>query len=737
MKRFGCMLGLLSLFIPATMNVDAREIELKQIVDGTFNAKGMGSITPTADGIHYLTANDDYSRILMRSFKDKNYEEVVLDLATVRGNNGIKSFDDYILSPKEDRILIKTNSTKIFRRSSTADYYIFTIKNNMLEPLSNGGPQQEPKFSPDGNVIGFVREGNIFLVKLLFNNSESQITKDGKKNSISNGVPDWAYEEEFSFTSAFDFSADSKMVAYIKFNENGVNRFDMPFFQTVMEDANEQSLLAEKQVQYPVAGASYSKVSVHTFDIKSSVTRDIELELDSNTYIPRIKFVADEENNLFVFTLNRRQNNLEVYAANPRSTLCNLILRETDDRYIETTSYMDTEFYGDKFIMQSEKDGYNHLYLYNLRGKLERQITKGEWDVLAFHGYDAKSGTVYYESNEQDTYNRNVYKIDSKGRKTCLTPEEGFNTAIFSSNNSYFVNTWSDLNTPPVLSVYDNKGKQISVIEENGELKELVKEYDIVKKEFFSFTTSEGVELYGWMVKPANADESNKCPLILYQYGGPGSNEVMNSWNTGFYNGGTLETYLVNKGYAVAVVDGRGTGMRGADFKKQTYLQLGVMESRDQVETAKYLSALPFIDADRIGIWGWSYGGYNTLMSMSEGTPVFKAGVAVAPVTDWRFYDAPYTERFMQMPKENGEGYKASSAIERIDKLNGRLLLVHGLDDDNVFFSNTTAYMQALIEKGIQFDMQVYPGKEHSLVGRSTRMHLFGKIVEFFDRELK
>ncbi len=737
MKRFGCMLGLLSLFIPTTMNVDAKEIELKQIVDGTFNAKGMGSITPTADGIHYLTANDDYSRILMRSFKDKNYEEVVLDLATVRGNNGIKSFDDYILSPKEDRILIKTNSTKIFRRSSTADYYIFTIKNNMLEPLSNGGPQQEPKFSPDGNVIGFVREGNIFLVKLLFNNSESQITKDGKKNSISNGVPDWAYEEEFSFTSAFDFSADSKMVAYIKFNENGVNRFDMPFFQTVMEDANEQSLLAEKQVQYPVAGASYSKVSVHTFDIKSSVTRDIELELDSNTYIPRIKFVADEENNLFVFTLNRRQNNLEVYAANPRSTLCNLILRETDDRYIETTSYMDTEFYGDKFIMQSEKDGYNHLYLYNLRGKLERQITKGEWDVLAFHGYDAKSGTVYYESNEQDTYNRNVYKIDSKGRKTCLTPEEGFNTAIFSSNNSYFVNTWSDLNTPPVLSVYDNKGKQISVIEENGELKELVKEYDIVKKEFFSFTTSEGVELYGWMVKPGNADESNKCPLILYQYGGPGSNEVMNSWNTGFYNGGTLETYLVNKGYAVAVVDGRGTGMRGADFKKQTYLQLGVMESRDQVEAAKYLSALPFIDADRIGIWGWSYGGYNTLMSMSEGTPVFKAGVAVAPVTDWRFYDAPYTERFMQMPKENGEGYKASSAIERIDKLNGRLLLVHGLDDDNVFFSNTTAYMQALIEKGIQFDMQVYPGKEHSLVGRSTRMHLFGKIVEFFDRELK
>lgn len=737
MKRFGYILGLFSLLMPVTMVSEAKEIELEQIVNGTFSAKGMGSITPTADGIHYLTTNDDYSKILMRSFKDKNYEETVLDLATVRGNNGIKYFDDYILSPKEDKILIKTNSQKIFRRSSTAEYYIFTIKNNILEPLSTGGPQQEPKFSPDGNNIGFVREGNIFLVKLLFNNAESQVTKDGKKNSISNGVPDWAYEEEFSFTSAFDFSADSKMVAYIKFNENGVNRFDMPFFQTVMEDANEQSLLTEKQVQYPVSGSRYSKVSVHTFDIKSSVTRDIELETDSNTYIPRIKFVADEENNLFIFTLNRRQNTLEVYAANPRSTLCNLILRETDNRYIETTSYMDTEFYGDKFIMQSEKDGHNHLYLYNLRGKLERQITKGNWDVLAFHGYDAKSGTAYYESNEQGFYNCNVYKIDSKGKSVCLTPDKGYNNAIFSADNTYFVNTWSDLNTPPVVSVKDNKGKQITVIEDNKELQDLAKEYNLVKKEFFSFTTSEGVELYGWMVKPANASASNKCPLILYQYGGPGANEVMDSWNTGFYNGGTFETYLVNHGYAVAVVDGRGTGLRGADFKKQTYLQLGVMESKDQVETAKYLSTLPYIDSDRIGIWGWSYGGYNTLMSMSEGTPIFKAGVAVAPVTDWRFYDAPYTERFMQMPKENGEGYAAASAINRIDKLNGRLLLVHGLDDDNVFFSNTTAYMQALIDKGIQFDMQVYPGKEHSLVGKATRKHLFGKILEFFDRELK
>lgn len=717
----------------------ADNIALSDVVSGIYNPKSVRELTPMSDGEHYLSLSDDKNCIVRFSFKDGSVTDTVLNLSTVKGNDdNIVRLEGFTLSPKEDRILLQTDTKKIFRRSFTAEYYLFTIKNNRMEQLSTGGAQQSPKFSPDGNVIGFVRDGNIFLVKLMFNNAESQVTKDGAKGFVSNGIPDWAYEEEFSFTSAFDFSADSKLLAYVRFDESGVNRLNLPNFQTSIDEVlNEQPLLKEQQYQYPVAGAACSKVSVHSFDIKSSVIRDIDLKIDSNTYIPRIKFVEDEENNLFVFTINRSQNKLEVYAANPRSTMCNMVLREENKRYIETTDYMDTKFYGKKFIMQSERDGYNHLYLYNTNGTLIRKITSGKWDVLAFHGYDEKSGTAYYESNEQDPYCRAVYKIDSKGKKTCLTPSGKYNKAVFSTGNRYFINTASDINTPPVISTMDFNGKSIKIIEDNAKLAELVAKDGFAKKEMFSFKTSDGVELFGWIVKPSNADASNPCPLIMYQYSGPGSNEVINSWDAGFYAGGALESFLVQNGYAVAVVDGRGTGLRGANFKKQTYMQLGVMESKDQVEAAKYLGTLPYIDADNIGIWGWSYGGYNTLMAMSEGTPVFKAGVAIAPVTDWRLYDAPYTERFMKMPKENGDGYRQASAIERIDKLNGRLLLVHGINDNNVFFSNTTTYTNALIEAGIQFDMQVYPSKEHSLIGSKTRLHLFKKVLEFFNSNLK
>lgn len=730
------LLPTLMLAMTTTNMIFAKSIELEQIIDGEFNATGMGSITPLADGVHYLKAEAENRQIVKCAFNDASLQQVVLDLGSVRGSSGIESFDDFILSPKEDRLLLKTNSRKIYRRSSSAEYYIYTIKNNTLEPLSNGGPQQEAKFSPDGNVIGFARQGNLFLVKLLFNNAESQITKDGQAGSISNGIPDWAYEEEFSFTSAFEFSADSKMVAYIKFNELGVDRFSMPMFQMVMEEENTQPLLYNKPVQYPVAGAECSKVSVHSFDIKSSVTRDIALNVDSTTYIPRIKFIEDDDNSLFIFTINRGQNCLEIFSANPRSTLSNMILRETDARYIEPTSYMDTEFYGNRFIMQSERSGYNHLYLYNTNGRLERTLTSGKWDVLRLHGYDVKSGTAYYESNENGAYECQVYAVDRRGNRVCLTPKSGYNRATFNSTLKYFINTWSDINTPPIISILDNRGKEVMTIENNDTLLQLANDYGLRSREFFSFTTSDGVVLHGWMVRGEGASPDKPSPLIMYQYSGPGSNEVQNSWNTGFYNGGTLERLLANRGYTVAVVDGRGTGLRGADFKKLTYKQLGVIESNDQVEAALYLASLPFIDNERIAIWGWSYGGYNTLMSMSQGTPIFKAGVAVAPVTDWRLYDAPYTERYMQMPKENLDGYRAASAIERIDKLSGRLLLVHGLVDDNVYFSNSSTYMNALIDAGIQFDLQIYPGKEHSLVGKATRMHLFNRILEFFDREL-
>ena len=718
-----------------SLNAQNRKLTLDNVVSGTFYGTSVGNITPMADGESFLQAQGDC--ILKYSFKTGEVTDTVLNLRTARGER-LFSLGRFILSPTEDIILLEQNVQKIFRRSYTADYYIFTIRNNKIDPLTTGGPVQVPLFSPDGHNIAFVRDNNIFIVKLLFNNAEVQVTKDGELGKVRNGIPDWAYEEEFGLTRAYEFSADSRMLAWIRFDESNVSSYDLPFFLTAPErDSYSQELVTYRPQQYPTAGAANSKVSVHSFDIKSSVIRDMDLKLDSTTYIPRIKFVENDDNDIFIFTLNRPQNKLEIYSANPRSTVCTLTLREQDERYIDEFVYMQTQFFGNQFIMRSERDGHSHLYLYDLKGQLKRQITKGDFDVLALHGYDPKSGTTYYESNETGIYDCAVWKIDGKGKKTRLTPEKGTSHARFSTGCKYFINSWSDMSTPYVVTCIDYKGNILRTIESNADLSQTTLEYGFPKKENFSFQTVDGTTLYGWMVKPADADESHPCPVILYQYSGPGSNEALNEWGSGFYPGGSFEALLTQKGYAVAVVDGRGTGRRGADFKKQTYKHLGVMESQDQVAAAQYLGSLPYIDAERIAIWGWSYGGYNTLMSMSEGTPVFKCGVAVAPVTDWRYYDAPYTERFMQEPKQNADGYHEASALDRINRLHGRLLIVHGLDDDNVFFSNTASYIEALINAGVDFDMQVYPGKEHSITGYAHRKHLFTRILRFFDDNLK
>ena len=733
MKKFAIFAAaVISAFSLTAQNND---LTLDDIISGTFYGNTLGSITPMADGEHYLKADDNC--ILKYSFKTGAVTDTILNLSTVRGER-LPYLGRFILSPTEDIILLEQHVQKIFRRSYTADYYIYTIRNNKIDPLTTGGPVQVPSFSPDGHNIAFVRDNNIFIVKLLFNNAEVQVTKDGEIGKIRNGIPDWAYEEEFGLVRAYEFSADSRMIAWIRFDESNVGSYNLPFFLTSPDrDSYSQELVTYRPQQYPTAGAANSKVSVHSFDIKSSVIRDMDLKLDSTSYIPRIKFIENDDNDLFIFTLNRRQNKLEIYSANPRSTVCTLILREQDERYIDEFGYMDTRFFGNQFIMQSERDGHRHLYLYGINGQLKRQITSGDFDVLALHGYDPKSGAVYYESNETGIYDCAVWKIDGKGKKTRLTEEKGTSHAVFSTGYKYFIKTWSDMSTPYIVTCCDAKGNMLNVIEHNADVITAAVKYGLARKESFSFETVDGTTLYGWMVKPADADESHPCPVILYQYSGPGSNEVTNEWGAGFYPGAAFESLLTKKGYAVAVVDGRGTGRRGADFKKQTYKHLGVMESQDQVEAAKYLGSLPYIDAERIAIWGWSYGGYNTLMSMSEGTPIFKCGVAVAPVTDWRYYDAPYTERFMQEPKENADGYHDASALDRINKLHGKLLIVHGLDDDNVFFSNTASYIDALVNAGVDFDMQVYPGKEHSITGYSHRKHLFTRIIRFFDDNLK
>lgn len=719
------------------LTTNAQQVTLQDVANGTYRAEGIRGIKPMLDGEHYTQMSSDGKRIVKYSFKTGKEVSTIFDVATARDCT-IKTFDDYIMSPNENLILIQTDTKPIYRRSFTATYYIFNVKNNKMEPLSENGPQQVPLFSPDGNQIAFVRDNNIYLVKLLFGNSESQVTTDGKYNEVLNGIPDWVYEEEFGFNRAFDFSADSKMIAYIRFDESKVPMYSFPLYKGMAPSMEQFATYpGEYEYKYPMPGINNSKVSVHTFDIKSKVTRKMELPLDTDGYIPRIQF-TDDENALAIMTLNRHQNRFDLYYANPRSTLCKLMVRDEAPQYIKEDAYSNITFYPTHFVVMSEKDGYNHLYLYTSGGNLVKQITKGNFEVKDFLGWDQATNTFYFTSNEGSPLRTAVYKIDGKGKKTKLSAREGTNNAIFSKNMKYYINTFSNIDTPPVITINDNSGKELATLVDNQKLKQKMAGLKMPSKEFFTFKTSDGVELNGWMMKPANFNPSKKYPVIMHQYSGPGSQQVLDSWNIGAQrNGGIFEAYMADKGFIMVCVDGRGTGGRGADFEKCTYLNLGVKESKDQVETAKYLGTLPYVDSKHIGIWGWSYGGYNTLMSMSEGTPVFYAGVAVAAPTDWRFYDSVYTERFMRTPKENMEGYNASSAINRANKLNGKLLLIHGTADDNVHLRNNAEYSEALVQADKQFQMQTYTNRNHGIRGGNTTKHLLTRVTDFFIDNLK
>ena len=716
---------------------NAQQVTLQEVATSAYRTEGIYGIKPMLDGEHYTQISRDGKKIVKYSFKTGQEVGTVFDIETARDCK-LKRFDDYIMSPDESKILIQTETKAIYRRSFTAVYYIFNVRNNTLEPLSDGGPQQVPLFSPDGNQIAFVRDNNLFLVKLLFGNSESQVTNDGKFNEVLNGIPDWVYEEEFGFNRAFDFSADGTMLAYIRFDESQVPMYSFPWYKGLKPSLDEYTVYpGAYEYKYPMPGVDNSKVSVHTFDIKSKVTRQMDLPLDVDGYIPRIQF-TDNPDVLAIMTLNRHQNRFDLYFANPRSTLCKLVVRDDAEQYIKEEAYGNMTFYPENFVMMSERDGYNHLYLYSAGGNLIKQITKGKYEVKEFLGWDKKTNTYYYTSNEGSPLRTAIYKIDGKGRKTKLSAKEGTNRAIFSKSMKYYINTFTNLTTPPIITINDNTGKTLTTLVDNQKLVEKVAKVNMPSKEFFTFTTSDGVELNGWIMKPANFDANKKYPVIMHQYSGPGSQKVLDQWNIGSRSdGGMFEAYMAEQGFISVCVDGRGTGGRGAAFEKCTYLQLGVKEARDQVETALYLGSLPYVDKNNIGIWGWSFGGYCTLMAMSEGTPVFKAGVAVAAPTDWRFYDTVYTERFMRTPKENMEGYEASSAMNRVDKLHGELLLMHGTADDNVHLRNASEYSEALVQADKQFDMHIYTNRNHSIRGGNTTKHLLTRVTNFFMEHLK
>lgn len=721
----------------ATSNVSAdNKITLKDVTGKTFTPKYITGIDPIKGTDRYASISNDGRQIIEYAFKTGNQTRVLFDIANTHGES-IKQLDGYTLSPDGKRMLIQTNTHKIYRRSFTADYYIYTIQSRKLEKLSTGGSQQIPTWSPDGNQIAFVRDNNIFLVKLLYDNAESQITKDGKFNEIINGVPDWVYEEEFSTNRSLCFTADSRMLCWIKYDERKVKEYSLQLFMGSHPTMKANEVYPGTYTyKYPKAGEDNSIVSVWSYEIQTHKTNRLQVPLEGDGYIPRIKSTNDA-NRIIVFTMNRHQDVLNLYAVNPRTTLSQLLIKEQGDKYVKEEAMEGIAIGQNSILLPSDRDGYMHLYLYNMNGSLIRKIGDGNYDITSIYGYDETTGDVYYQAAGINPHDRQIFVSHKNGKTERLTDTNGWNKAIFSGDYKYFLNTWSNYNTPYVFTIRDSKGKVLSTPVDNKELKEKVKTYGFNGRETFSFTTSEGVKLDGWMVKPKDFDTNKKYPVILFQYSGPGSQQVIDAWNAGSMgNGGAFDYYLAQQGFIVVCVDGRGTGGRGAAFEKCTYLKIGELESRDQIETALWLGKQSYIDKERIGIWGWSFGGFNTLMSMSEGRPVFKAGVAVAPPTNWRYYDTIYTERYMRTPKENGSGY-ATNPIQRANALHGALLICHGMADDNVQPQNTMEYTEALIQADKDFKENIYTNRNHGIYGGNTRIHLLRQISNWFIEHLK
>ena len=721
----------------ATSNVSAdNKITLKDVTGKTFTPKYITGVDPIKGTDRYASISNDGRQIIEYAFKTGNQTRVLFDIANTHGES-IKQLDGYTLSPDGKRMLIQTNTHKIYRRSFTADYYIYTIQSRKLEKLSTGGPQQIPTWSPDGNQIAFVRDNNIFLVKLLYDNAESQITKDGKFNEIINGVPDWVYEEEFSTNRSLCFTADSRMLCWIKYDERKVKEYSLQLFMGSHPTMKANEVYPGTYTyKYPKAGEDNSIVSVWSYEIQTHKTNRLQVPLEGDGYIPRIKSTNDA-NRIIVFTMNRHQDVLNLYAVNPRTTLSQLLIKEQGDKYVKEEAMEGIAIGQNSILLPSDRDGYMHLYLYNMNGSLIRKIGDGNYDITSIYGYDETTGDVYYQAAGINPHDRQIFVSHKNGKTERLTDTNGWNKAVFSGDYKYFLNTWSNYNTPYVFTIRDSKGKVLSTPIDNKELKEKVKTYGFNGRETFSFTTSEGVKLDGWMVKPKDFDTNKKYPVILFQYSGPGSQQVIDAWNAGSMgNGGAFDYYLAQQGFIVVCVDGRGTGGRGAAFEKCTYLRIGELESRDQIETALWLGKQSYIDKECIGIWGWSFGGFNTLMSMSEERPVFKAGVAVAPPTNWRYYDTIYTERYMRTPKENGSGY-TTNPIQRANALHGALLICHGMADDNVQPQNTMEYTEALIQADKDFKENIYTNRNHGIYGGNTRTHLLRQISNWFNEHLK
>ena len=718
---------LLLSFIVLIVNVKASQDFLKKITSGHYKSQTITNIIPLADAELYAQITDNGKQILAYSYKKGDVCDTIIDIEKIKGCP-IDSIEGFVLDSLEQRVLLYANTEKIYRRSFKADYYVFNRKRNTFDALSENGKQQCAVFSPNGRMVAFVRENNLYIKKLDFN-TEIAVTKDGEYGKIINGISDWVYEEEFGKTQMFSWSPDSKLLAFVRLDESDVKTFSFQWFGG--EQLLDDGYPVVQTYKYPRAGTKNAKPTLHVYDVFYKSTKTLDLgEID--VYVPKIAWGLTSDV-LFAFRLNRNQNQLDMFAFNPRSTVGKITLTERSEKYY--VDYNNLKAFevlpNNRIVWMSEADGYCHLYLYNWKnGQKLQQITSGKWDVTDYYGTDVANKVFFYQSTESSSLERKIYSIDLKGKKKCLTTESGTHTALFNAKNTYFIDEFSSLEQPSIYNVVNTVGAKIRVIKDNATLRTDFEQNDLPEKEFFSFTTNEGVELNGWMLKPTDFDQSKKYPVLMVQYSGPASQEVRNRWSINW------EYYLAKNGYMVVCVDGRGTGARGEAFRKCTYRNLGEKEVDDQIATAQYISTLPFVDASRIGIWGWSYGGYMVLSCMINGDGIFKTGIAVAPVTDWKLYDSAYTERFMRRPQENFKGYESSSLLDKAKNLKGNLLLVHGTADDNVHLQNTMLFSEELINAGVQFDMMLYPNKNHSILGNDTRLHLYTKMSQFLFKNL-
>lgn len=714
------------LLLTTSISVVAQEkLTLEEIWSGAFRTKGMNELNAMKNSNQYTILNTDRAA---RTQQIDLYDYATLTktatLIDTKDFKVLESIDSYTFDHAEKKILIATNSSQIFRRSFTANYFVFDIASKKLSKFTEKAIQ-EPTFSPDGTKVAYAFENNLYVFDFL-TNKETQITTDGKKNFVINGITDWVYEEEFAFVRAFDWNANSTKIGYIRFDETHVPEFSMDMY--LKGDYPTQTVF-----KYPKAGEKNAEVSLHIYEVTSSKTQKIDLSTYSDFYIARLKWTNDA-NVLSAQVLNRHQDNLDLLFIDGNSGAKKVVLNEKDKAYVDVTDNL-TFLKDNSFIWTSEKDGFNHIYHYDKSGKLKNQITKGKWEVTAYYGFDEKNKTIYYQSVENGSINRDVYSIAIDGKaKKRLSVKTGTNNATFSPNFQYFINTYSSATSAPYYSLNDSKtSKEIKKIQSNEAVEEKLAKYNVSPKEFSTITTEKGHVLNTWMIKPKDFDPTKKYPVFMFQYSGPGSQQVANTWNG-------INDYwfmmLAQKGYIVACVDGRGTGFKGAEFKKCTQKELGKYEVEDQIDAAKVFGKYTYVDKSRIGIFGWSYGGFMASNCIFQGADVFKSAIAVAPVTSWRYYDSIYTERYMQTPKENASGYDNNSPITHVNKLKGNFLLVHGTADDNVHVQNTMKMVEALVQANKQFDWAIYPDKNHGISGGKTRLQLYTKMTNFILEKL-